>query len=183
MGLRSGDSGNLKAPGGFSKLGKLAYEASPGSRMLLPRLESVSSVAAKLRCDGVMFGGVAVLKYMLSAGARVRFDVGDKRRARRVFSPVSRVAEKRPNRVSVLVPVKATSRVSPFTSVFFGGHISDATLCVPSFLDVSNDKSTFALRAGSERLSAMDDAVARAVGQASPSTTWRGLRYLTPMNG
>jgi hypothetical protein len=40
--------------------------------------------------------------------------------------------------------------------------------------DISSDKSTFELRAGSERLSAMEDAVARAVGQASPISTLKG---------
>jgi hypothetical protein len=109
MGLRSGDSGNLKAPGGVSKLGKLAYKASPGSKMLLSRVASVDNVAAPSRGNGIVLGGGAVLQSLLSAGKRVSFGVVEKRRARQVFSPVSRGADGSPYQVSVLVPGKITS--------------------------------------------------------------------------
>jgi hypothetical protein len=64
--------------------------------------------------------------------------------------------------------------VSLFASGFSGGHTGGATRGVPRLPEAPIDKSAYALRAGSERLSAMEDAVARAVGQASPISTLKG---------
>jgi hypothetical protein len=174
MGLRSGDSGNLKAPGGVSKLGKRAYQASPGSRMLSSRLASVHSVAALPRGDGIALGGGAKLQSSLSAGKRARVDVYAYRRTRQIFNPVAREAEGSPDQVSALVPSKLTSEASLLASGFSEGRVGGAALVAPRLPGASIDKSVFALRAGSARLSAMEDAVARAVGQASPLSTLRG---------